>query len=510
MNRFRFLLLLLALVIPASGGVDSSPRRLGLTVSLTTSSYRVAQPSAESRPAPFVAAVALTNYGRDAVPFSFPDAAAAQRRFVFRLSDAAGTQLWESEPSASATDLAPLSVPLAPGKSWRRTVQVPLVIGGQALAAGRYTLEATVADGGGGVGASTRFEVTSPWSGLDPLTGIEGTVVRGPGALPAPGTTISITELRATSRSARQPRFVATTHTDEQGSFRVVAPPGHYRVTAGETGGLTLQPVITLLGSAQPVPLITSDSAAVDVVVSAGAFAHVSLTLPAPSLPAGFDSPPYGFSMNLWEDYASDDIVVEVIATVSSGGYTTQLLPLGTSPDGVARLAFGMRRPTGSATQAFETLRTVRKIARTPGLHRVEVNGMSSELSALIAVDPLSPDTGIDVITVQSIGGVDVPFADQQVKVAPSRNVQQSFTIGPDGQAQAVPPPTPFLWEGRSDANGRVSIDAPPGLRFVTLTWGENPSAGASYSYYASVIVTAGQRTVVTLRKEPGGYVSAP
>jgi len=504
MRSLRFVFLLLALTLSAFADTDSAAlqKRLGLTVSLTTNRFQVIQQSAGAKPLSFVAGVALTNHSREAVPFTFPDAGSAQRKFVFRIIDAEGEQVWGSEAPPSAQVLTPGA--LKAGKAWKRTLQIPLTIGGEALATGLYTLEAKLADQEGSLGAYTRFKIVSPWGELDPQTGIAGTVVRLPNLAPAANETVSITELRPT---ARRPAFNAMTRTDAEGNFSIVAPPGRYRVSAGARyGSNTL-----ILHSSNTSPVNNLQGVSAEATVVAGSFAQVNLTLPAlPPLPPEFGPPPTGFTVQFWPDYTSDDIVVEVTSTFPTGGYASRLAYLHTTDDGVARLAYGVRIPTGGVTLAFETKGAVQKIPRTPGLHQVQVNGVPWNLPMLPPAQPLSPDTGIDIVAVQAGNSGDVPFANQKVTVTPLRfGGQQYINLDPDGQPQVTPRPAPFLWEGVTGEDGRISLDVPYGVYFVTLTWNHGNHSGTA-TYQVSFAVEPGERQAVTLRKEPGGEVYLP
>ena len=99
---------------------------------------------------------------------------------------------------------------------------MPLVASGEALTPGVYTLEAAVADGGS-LGASTRFEIYSPWGELAADTGIDGVVFQAPDNSRASGTDLTIREIRQPAGKDPRPRFIARIRTDAQGNFRILS-----------------------------------------------------------------------------------------------------------------------------------------------------------------------------------------------------------------------------------------------------------------------------------------------
>jgi len=499
MSALRFVFLWLVLALPVIAGNPSSApiqKRLGLSISLTANRYQIPQHYPGGKPLSLVASVAMTNHGREAATFTFMDGFWAGQRFMFRIIDSQGEEVWrsEAEPS-SASGVADAA--LRPGRTWRRTLQIPLTIGGEALAPGIYTLEASLATGhtghSGAIHASTRFEILSPWGDLDESTGIEGTVSQLLNT-PAANEPVWITELREPNRSDRRPPFTATTRTDSEGKFATITPPGRYRVAAGPGS----EPGTSVLVASNALANVGAGSATTEVKVAAGSFAQVNLALLIlPGLPPTFPLPDRGFGVQLWQDPMSDDVIVQVLMQVPTGGYAMRLAYIGTSVDGVARLAFGVRPPTGVATQAFVTHRTLHKLARTPGLRRVEVNEVGVDLTELIPAPVTSPDTGVDIFAV--FGDVPVPNARLKVKSTPT--VQQAFTIGPNGEIQPLPIGPAFWWEGYSDENGQLSFDLAPGNYDLTLSWDAGSGSDAAGSYGRVVHLKAGERERVFLLK---------
>lgn len=135
----RFALLgfvaVLASFVPAA---HAGPLRHGLQVSLTTESFDVSADQAT-----ITAFARLTNHGSEPVSFTFPNFYVANQVFNFRLFNSDGEQLWQSELAVVITG-GPQSVDLLAHSTWERHVPVPLNVGGQPLAPGVYTVEATV------------------------------------------------------------------------------------------------------------------------------------------------------------------------------------------------------------------------------------------------------------------------------------------------------------------------------------------------------------------------------
>lgn len=146
-------------VMLAQNATVGLPGRLahagGLQTSLSTGHFLVVPGPAESRSqvggprTPGVrATAAVVNRGRQGVPFGFANESVQKRGWYFRLVNANGEQVWESEAQPEAeteSDSAGVTLMLRPGRSITRTVLVPMVLpDGKALAAGRYVLEAVL------------------------------------------------------------------------------------------------------------------------------------------------------------------------------------------------------------------------------------------------------------------------------------------------------------------------------------------------------------------------------
>lgn len=270
--RLTFLWLVLAVFSGLAFGGDLAYRPVngGLQMSLTTNGYQFEVgtplqptkvkkgPRASATKVPsLVASVALANRGSVAVPFTFAHGAAAERKFRFKVFTEDGTQIWESEPDAAGGSAA-VEAKLEKRSPWRRTVQVPLSIGGSWLASGRYTLEASV-DAEGGPGATAVFEVVNGGAGYIPAppnTGILGKVVEvsmgsntetTPATeVPVGGAQVRVEEILPPGAQTLRAPFTWYGMTDAEGNFRAPTISGRFKVTASR---LTKRPMATNTGT---------------------------------------------------------------------------------------------------------------------------------------------------------------------------------------------------------------------------------------------------------------------
>lgn len=277
--RFVFFAILATLSTTFGGVPPGKPiiNNGGLSVSLSTSRYSFSQPSGDTGTDPvvgpkpsFAASIALSNRGRTAIAFTFPDAGP---RWTFRIFDSANQEVWKSGGDVVAAQVI-TEDELGPGETWRQNVRVPLVLEDAPLAVGVYTLQA-VLNADKPVSATTPFEVVSAPHGN---TGIKGLVERwyssGNGEVgisygkPAPGVLVTVRQLSPVTKQGRV-AFAWTGRTDANGKFVVETPPGRYRVTA------IFRPDVEIAVFPPPPPL----TAEVDVTVQAGAFSSVYLRL---------------------------------------------------------------------------------------------------------------------------------------------------------------------------------------------------------------------------------------
>ena len=262
----------------------------GLQIALSTGGYKFVIPATPpaavavvGASASFPATASLYNRSTTDITFTFPDAGAAQRKFIFRVFDKAGTLVWQSDanaigvpvPADSSTD-----VKLAKGARWSRTTMIPLKPEGTALAPGIYSLEAAI-DADKKPGAASIFEVAAA---PDPAQeqGINGLVLKPnaeaaaplPVEIPAAGANVSVVEVRTKETPLAHVPFVWTGKTGTDGKFTVKTPAGRFRVTT------------TLLPAVQTPPAANAEispvvSKTVDVTVDAGKYSDITIHLPA-------------------------------------------------------------------------------------------------------------------------------------------------------------------------------------------------------------------------------------
>ena len=269
----------------------------GLQLTLTTGGYQfvlgAGTPTTAANVATgresFPASVVLYNRSNTDIKFTFATAEAADRRFRFRIFNSTGTQLWASDED-SVTPPVGTEIVLPRHGTWRRTVQVPLKLDGKPLAAGVYTLEASI-EADKQVGASSVFEVATlppPNPEPDPTTGIKGQVLKSTGIpsseggplppeLPLAGVRIVVAEIPI-SNSLPHPLFFWQGVTDNEGRFQVNTRPGRFRVTA------TLPAPAGASGASAILPTPSVSVKTTEVTVESGKFAETRFVFP-PSQP---------------------------------------------------------------------------------------------------------------------------------------------------------------------------------------------------------------------------------
>jgi hypothetical protein len=268
------------------------PRMAGLTLTLQTSAAEVVVPgeaaAQNKKQIPLGVKVQLRNGGKKGIPFLFPDQDAADRKFNISVFDDAGQLVWsntmmfalsaradaEGGPAPDGVELI-----LGPLKTWRASMTVPLLVGGQPLAEGEYRIEAELADSpDSSVTASAFFSVVKensvagkPTPTPKPESGVLGTVMVAqdlavvlgwPSDEPMPkplpdfplaGATVELSQLAALYGAPSNGIVdtlvrdipVASGTTDENGNYSIAAPPGTYRVRVfKEFGGKRVELVI--------------------------------------------------------------------------------------------------------------------------------------------------------------------------------------------------------------------------------------------------------------------------
>lgn len=274
----------------------------GLQVTLTTGGYKfvvgdgtptTAGNVVNSRES-FAASAVVYNRSNADIKFTFPSAEAADRRFRFRVFDSAGAQIWVSDADPATAPVVTETL-LLRRSAWRRTVQVPLKVAGKPLAAGIYTLEASI-EADKQLGGSAFFEVTVvlPDPGPDSATGIKGQVLQStgipsaeanplPSELPLAGVRVVVAEI-PTSNALPRPLFFWQGVTDNEGRFQVNTRPGRFRVVAtlpAKAGGNNATAII-------PSPTVSVKTT--EVTVESGKFAEIRLVFPPSQPPPPTDS----------------------------------------------------------------------------------------------------------------------------------------------------------------------------------------------------------------------------
>jgi len=288
--------------VPAADPINSKPIDWkpipigGLNVSLTTSGYRFPQASVGAEtssneriilPEPggrtfFVASVCLSNRSRSAIPFSFNDAGPL---WTFRIVNSDDHEVWRSNADIASPQVITEDV-LAPGKSWKMSARIPLVIEDVPLVVGAYTLQAFL-NADKSVSATSTFEIV-PIPGQD--TGISGLVLREvlagsveTGAIvevPAPGVRVQVTEIITSSIPTPRLPFTWSGITNSEGKFTVYTPPGRFRVTAYEPMVNTTTDQNTAVNNLQIGTIIIFPGfprASAEVTVQDGAFSDLTL-----------------------------------------------------------------------------------------------------------------------------------------------------------------------------------------------------------------------------------------
>jgi len=260
----------------------------GLQTSLVLGTFKVRVGSSSDAPTQpstppvlgrtsFPALAVLENRSNSNVPFTFPDAASAARKWTFRLFDSTGAKIWQSDLDPVG-DAPSVESPLLRGSRWRRNVQIPLTLNNAPLPPGLYTVEASV-DADKQLGATAVFEVSSRT--LPPpdakATGIRGLVLRASGSredptasqeLPVGGAAIVVSEIIPPESAQVRAPFTWRGVTNHEGRFQVNTPPGRFQVTATLPQG----------PEANPLP---PASRSVQVEVETGRFNEVIIRFPA-------------------------------------------------------------------------------------------------------------------------------------------------------------------------------------------------------------------------------------
>lgn len=280
--RLFALVMLLAGAIVATGAPPPAQPRFvpasGLQISLSTSGYKFLAGDAaaaglpvSSVPDSFVAGVVLKNASRAAIPVSFSDAAAAQVRFHFTVMNSAQEVLWISDADTAGAAANMIVEDLLPrGARWNRILRVPLKLDGTWLEPGIYTLAVSLA-GTPAISATAAFEVAATPTGETGITGRAFTTApklpffteEGP-PIPARYTHITVDEVRSPRVRYTSPPF-HWEGTSGEGDFKVLTPPGRFKVTSSHPVAWFHIAVVTIFPWPTEVPGSTSVSTEVVV-----------------------------------------------------------------------------------------------------------------------------------------------------------------------------------------------------------------------------------------------------
>jgi hypothetical protein len=194
----------------------------------------------------FSATFTLANHSAINREFNFAWQYWATNDILFKIYDSNGNQLWQSVqvPVDKPPLAAPVTLTLAPGKSWTSTTFIPLALNGAYLPDGNYVLEASLT-GSPVYSASAPFSVKNLVGGPIivpfPGTGLEGiaqvspvTALPVPGQAntkPLPGATIKVQQIHKVGVISANPLFSSQATADAQGKFSLLVPPGDYTVT---------------------------------------------------------------------------------------------------------------------------------------------------------------------------------------------------------------------------------------------------------------------------------------
>ena len=279
-------------------GPDSETPIGGLQVSLSTGGYKfiaadpvvqsVTPRTREGQPAAsrdsFAACALLVNRSASDVAFVFPNPAAAERHWTFRVFDSTGGLVWESDADVVAAQVT-TEARLAKSARWKRNILVPLKIDGKWLEPGSYTLEASI-DADRQLGATAVFQVLPPPlfpPPPDKSTGIKGRVtiatheVGGDVEKPFAGAFVQI-HYKPHGYAGLQPQ-VWSGYTDARGEFQAPTPAGTFLVTAIALHGPVAEGAAAALLPVAPKP--------VEVTVVAGKFSEVAIRVIGSNPPLG-------------------------------------------------------------------------------------------------------------------------------------------------------------------------------------------------------------------------------
>ena len=357
----------------------------GLQISLATGGYKFNLSAGPIVPRPttstarsallpiwrdsFAASAVLFNRSNGDIGFTFPSAAAAARRFAFRVFDSAGKQVWQSDPETDDVSV-PTDATLPRRSSWRRTVRVPLFLEGKALPVGIYTLEAVI-DADKQPGATAVFEVTAVPP--DTNVGLRALVLRPalpvipnspiPAEAPAANAPVHIVQVGGL---ADVPPFEWTGKTDSEGRFSLSTPPGTFRVTIDALPGVDYPSDPRML---LPVALRLPPTLAKTVDIVAAEHYTETQTLIHLTAQPNVTEPRLIYSVTdvSYNPVGGDPITVSAKGMVRTSGWTEPALRFRGFREGVLEFDFVAVPPDGVSLQVLTPISATTSVPHPAG-----------------------------------------------------------------------------------------------------------------------------------------------
>lgn len=430
---------------PAPGPQAGEVGLGGLQTALTTGGYRfvVGETAGTAALNTFPASACLQNRSPFDIKFAFPTVAEAERKFTFRIFDHDGTKVWESDSEVVSPEVL-TDATLGKFQRWKRTIPIPLKPGGTPLAAGIYTLEASI-DADKQLGATAVFEVISA---PDPTTtGIRGLVLKAdsvavdggpaPTESPAANALIVINEIITTNVPGHAP-FNWAGHADNDGRFSTSAPAGHYRVTASYVAPAPGAGVVALV---YPPKIV-------EVTVTEGAFSELTIHLAPVATPPQVQGI-HGHVL-IGTGTGAETALAGALVTIDQ---VTDGVPF--HWQGVAGTNGGFEVPTPVGNFHLTAAPPANSPAGAPAPVSVNVSvaaGAFSEVTLHLVATPPQVQ-GIHGRVLIATGIAEVPLAGANV------TIDQLNT--PTGAV-------PFHWQGASNIEGRFNVPTPAGHFRVT------------------------------------------
>lgn len=367
---------------------------LGLAVTLHTNNFSISHDALLSgrNLAPFVATATVTNRSRAPISFTFrrpiqPD------RFTFRIFNAQSEEIWSSDPGGQPG--GPVTSVLPRGKSWQQVQRIPLQIGGAPLAAGRYTVEATL-NTDEVLGATTVFEIASPAPKPNGL--LKGTVLSTTTQFPGnqfdpfpleihalvSGALVTVTQLPSEGGPVGQP-FQWQGFSDPNGRFETQVPPGRYRVHSMK--GLSAAVLPPANGfQIPPIGLPAFSDGSVEVTVPPATTTRAVVMMGTAAAEKSLVDTVQKVTITQAPADASAWLI-DARGMVPTGGWSQpSLVSKEITADGWLILEFIARPPSPNdiVTQAFASVHTQCRIPKLPGLVGVRVKARNSTREAAL------------------------------------------------------------------------------------------------------------------------------